>query len=170
MTWKTATKPRACNTFPDVWAAIVGCTGSGKAWRRTAAHGGIGGLGHAGIEYACPTCQAARTRLDALRGPAYQAALTELQAAAGVADYRVAEVVRRDGRPVLTGRVDVNAAREAVEYALMDYTAGGSLVRALHALRVLCGAGGAVHAKRLVADRCTAAQAEALRAAWRAAR
>ena len=141
MTWKTAKAAKRCTTFPTVWAAILGCTGSGNAWRYT-----IGHFGRRTIEYACPTCRAAQDESDAQRGAGchaqYQAHLRAAQDRAGVADYRLAEVVERDGRPVLTGKVDVHKASEAAYDALHGYCGGDDPVHAVKALRVLVEAGG----------------------------
>jgi hypothetical protein len=160
--WKTAKSAKPCTIFPAVWAAIVGCTGTGKSYRYATAHFGV-----SRPEYACPVCRAAKDASDALMGPAHQEHLTALQAAAGVADYRVAEVVRIDGRPVLTGKVDAGLARAAAEDALHDFTGGASAAHAARAIRVYCGAGG--NAKALVAAyKLTPRMRSALVAAYRA--
>jgi hypothetical protein len=96
--WRTASKPRRCTVFPTVWAAIVGCTGSGRDWRYYIA----GSFGRR-PEFACPTCREAKDRFDALIGPAHQQALLEAQAAAGVEDYRTARAKVIDGVPRLLG-------------------------------------------------------------------
>lgn len=159
--WKTARRARACNTFPDVWAAIVGCTGSGKSWRY-----GVGHFGRQTAEFACEACKAAQDRSEALRGPAHTAHLRALSEAAGVADYRVAEVVRIDGRPVLTGKVDVHAAREAASDALYRFTGKAGLTEAVDALRVYHAAGGDCRAL-IAASRIPAHLVAQLRAGWR---
>jgi hypothetical protein len=151
---------KRCTTFPDVWAAIVGCTGRGSAWRYTVGH-----FGRRTVEYACPTCQAARERLDGLVGPAHHAALLELSETAGVADYRIAEVVRRDGRPVLTGRVDADKAYQAADAALQAFAQGGS---ARQAARAILAYGR--DCKALVAQYCTPAQRAELAQAYKAER
>lgn len=158
--WMVGKVAKRCTAFPDVWGAIVGCTGRGNAWRYTVGH-----FGRQTVEYACPTCQAAKERLDALDHAAHQKALRELQDAAGVADYRVAETVRRNGRPVLTGKLDVGAAREAVENALDGFTRGDSPRHAARAILVYgrdCTA--------LVARYCTPAQRAELARAFKAER
>jgi hypothetical protein len=161
--WKTAKASKSCNVFPSVWAAIVGCTGKGNAWRY-----GIGHFGRQCVEYACPTCRAATERLDALVGPAHQTALRALQDAAGVADYRLAEVIVVGGRPVLTGKVDAGCAYEAADEALRGFIAGDAPEHAAKALRMLCQAG--AEAKALVAShRLSPRQRAALVAAYRAA-
>lgn len=159
--WKTAKSARACNIFPAVWAAIVGCTGKGKAWRY-----GIGHFGRTSVEYACPVCRDAKDRSDALVGPAHQEHLTALQAAAGVADYRVAEVEWIDGRPVLTGKVDKDLAHEAADYALREMSNVDDVARAARALVVYHGAGG--NCRALVGShRIPSRQLAALRNAFR---
>ena len=160
--WKTTKTAKTCNTFPHVWAAIVGCTGKGSAWRYTTSH-----FGRRDVEYACPICRAAQERLEALSTPAHQDALRALQDAAGVADYRVAEVAWLGGRPVLTGKVDVNLAHEAADYALREMTNGEDVARAARALVVYHAAGGVC--RSLVAShRIPSRQLAALRNAFRA--
>lgn len=160
-TWKTAKAAKRCTAFPLVWAAIVGCTGTGTAWRYT-----IGHFGRRVPEFACPTCRAARDASDALQGPAHQAHLAALQAAAGVADYRVAEVAFEGGRPVLTGHVDKGLAAEAADYALRNWVAGGSVDEAARAILVYGG-----DCRAMVASfRLTAAQRRQLRDAYLAAK
>lgn len=161
MTWKTTKTTKTCNTFPAVWAAIHGCTGKGAAWRYT-----IGHFGRRDAEYACPTCRAAQERLDALQGPAHQEALRALQDAAGVADYRTAEVELIGGRPVLTGKIDRNLALEAADHALRQLSDGGTVERAAHALVVYHGAGGACR-PLVESHRLPARQLAALRSAFR---
>ncbi len=159
--WKTGKVTKACNTFPDVWAAIVGCTGKGKSWRYTVGH-----FGRQTAEYACDTCKAAKSRLDALVGPAHTAELARLRTAAGVEDYRTAEVVRRNGRPVLTGRVDPSLAYgEAVDR--IDAFAAGSCA-ALDAARAILAYGG--DCKEPVRRACTEPQRLELGVAYRALR
>lgn len=162
MSWKTGKAVKSCTTFPTVWAAIVGCTGKGNAWRYT-----IGHFGRRTAEYACPTCRAAQERLDALRGPAHTEALRALQDAAGVADYRLAETAIVNGRPVLTGKIDAGAAYEEADYALRCFVQGDGADAAAKAIRVLCQAGG--NPRPLVAShRLSAPQRAALAAAYRA--
>jgi hypothetical protein len=157
--WNKTRTVKVCNTFPDVWAAIVGCTGNGTHWRN--------GAGHSWrhhIEYACETCRAAKDLFDGLVGPAHQAALREAQDKAGVADYRVAEVTWCDGRPVLTGKVSVRLAREAADRELYER----DMARAAKALRVYHDAGG--DCRFLVQQhKLTEAETAALRAHYRAA-
>ncbi len=161
--WKTTKTAKPCNTFPAVWAAIVGCTGSGTAWRYSEGH-----FGSRSAEYACPVCKAAQSRLDALVGDAHQDALRALQDAAGGADYRTADVEWIGGRPVLTGKVDAGLAHEAADYALRQMVNGDSVTRAARALVVLHQAGG--NCRALVAShRIPSRQLSALRAAFRAA-
>jgi hypothetical protein len=161
MTWKTTKTAKTCNTFPSVWAAILGCTGKGAAWRYTVGH-----FGRRDVEYACPICRAAKDRLDALQGPALQEALTALQAAAGVADYRLAEVIFEAGRPVLTGRIDKGLAAEAADYELRNWIAGGSVERAARAILVY----GEDCTALVDSMRLTAAQRRALKVAYLAAK
>jgi hypothetical protein len=160
--WKTAKSAKPCTIFPAVWAAIVGCTGTGKSYRYAPAHFGV-----SRPEYACPVCRAAKDASDALMGPAHQEHLTALQAAAGVADYRVAEVEWIDGRPVLTGKVDKGLAHESADYALREMSADvDSVARAARALVVYHGAGG--DCRGLVAShRVAPRQLAALRNAFR---
>lgn len=161
--WKRAKTPKSCNAFPAVWAAIVGCTGEGTAWRY-----GVGHFGRSEAEYACPVCRAATDRFDSLVGTAHQDALRAAQDAAGVADYRLAEVEWIGGRPRLTGKVDASLAYEAADAELREYANGAGPQRAANALRVLCQAGG--NGRPLVASyRLSAAQRAALVAAYRRA-
>ncbi len=95
--WKTTKQVKQCNAYPLVWAAIFGCKGERTGtWRYT-----IGAFGRRDVEYACPTCRAARDIGDALIGQAHQKYLTDAQAAAGVEDYRTVGVKRVDGVPTL---------------------------------------------------------------------
>ncbi len=92
MSWKHSKATKRCNVFPTVWAAIYGCKGEQThTWRYT-----IGHFGRRVPEYACPTCQAAADKTDATKGLAgraeYQRLLREAQDAAGVKDYRTANV------------------------------------------------------------------------------
>ncbi len=160
-TWKTAKTAKRCNAFPLVWAAIVGCTGKGTAWRYT-----IGHFGRRTPEFACETCRIAHDHLDALQGPAHQDALRALQTAAGVADYRIAEVAFENGRPVLTGKVDKDRAREAADHALRCWLQGGSVDEAARAILVY-----GENCRAMVASyRLTAGQRSALYDAYCAAR
>jgi len=163
MSWKTARAAKPCNTYPDVWAAIYGCTGKGTAWRHTTGH-----FGRAAVEFACPTCRAARDAAAQLDNAALAAHLRAAQDRAGVADYRTAEVEVRDGRPVLTGRVSLGLAAEAVRDALYDVTEKSGFEAAAKALRVYANAGG--DCRPLVANaKLTPKMLTALRAAYRAA-
>jgi len=157
MAWTNSKNEKRCNVFPSVWGAIVGCTGRGRAWRYC-----IGHFGRRDVEFACPTCQAATDRLDALRGPAHQEALSALQTAAGVVDYRIAEVKIVAGRPVLTGKVDVHAVEEQVA----DFAHGMSTAH--YAARAILAHGGDCSA--MVARHCSRAQRLELVAAYRIAK
>lgn len=157
--WKIAKSARRCNTFPAVWAAIVGCTGSGKAFRYRP------GLYYRETEFACEACRAAQDASSALVGQAHQDHLRALQDAAGVADYRIAEVRTENGRPILTGRIDRDLAGEALRDALYNWTAGcGAISRCIELIRIIGGdCGPEVRAV------CTARQREQLATAYRAA-
>jgi hypothetical protein len=96
--WRTASKPRRCTVFPTVWAAIVGCTGSGREWR----YHMTGCFGER-PEFACPTCRAAKDRFEAMNAAELQDALHAAQAAAGVENYRYARAKVIDGVPRLLG-------------------------------------------------------------------
>lgn len=159
--WTKGKTEKTCNTFPRVWAAIVGCTGKGRSWRRTTGH-----FGGETVEHACPTCEAARDRLAALVGPALQAELARLQAAAGVEDYRIAETRIVAGRPVLTGKVDQGFGREELERRLEAWVDGtGSVDRCVALIKAL-GTSCAAEVARV----CSPAQRSKLAAAYRAAR
>lgn len=97
--WNLSAKaPRACQTFPLVWAAISGtCQGRGRYWRYIIA----GSFGRK-PEFACEACARLQAKLDAMYPPEYQRELRRMQDAAGVEDYRHARA-RRDERgiPVL---------------------------------------------------------------------
>jgi hypothetical protein len=160
--WNRSKNAKPCSTFPHVWAAIVGCTGKGHAWRYS-----VGNFGRQVAEYACPTCHAAKVRLDALSAVELRAELARLQAAAGVADYRLAEVrVLSGGRPVLTGKIDPHAGREALEQALDVWTRGEGSIDRVVDLIILIDA----DCKAVVARYCNATEREKLVAAYRAAR
>ncbi len=97
MNWKTTTKTKQCNVFPLVWAAIYGCKGEQTGtWRYT-----IGNFGRREVEYARPTCRAAKEKLEAASHSGYQQLLSDAQADAGVSDYRTARVKRINGVPTL---------------------------------------------------------------------
>jgi hypothetical protein len=96
MTWRTSAKTHRCTVFPTVWAAIVGCTGSGRAWRYHIA----GSFGRR-PEFACPTCKAAKDRFEAMSAPELQEALLKAQADAGIENYRYARARVIDGVPRL---------------------------------------------------------------------
>jgi hypothetical protein len=160
-TWKNGKTAKACCAFPHVWAAIHGCTGRGTAWRYTVGH-----FGRRTVEHACEACKAARERLDALRGPALTAELERLQAAAGVADYRLAEVRVEKGRPVLTGRLDAYSAREALLDALTAWIDGyGPIARCVELIIAIDA-----DCSGEVARVCSRAQRGELAAAYRAAK
>jgi hypothetical protein len=159
--WHIGTTVKPCSVFPHVWAAIVGCTGSGRAWRNGAGH-----AGRRSTEFACERCKATRDRLDALRGPSREAELARLQAAAGVEDYRLAEVRVEKGRPVLTGRLDPYSAREALASALEAWVVGQCTVARCVALIRATGGDCTAEVRRT----CTGAQRAKLAAAYVAAR
>jgi hypothetical protein len=155
--WSIGKTAKPCAAFPHVWAAIHGCTGSGKAWRYTVGH-----FGRRTVEHACEVCKAARERLDALRG--LTAELERLQAAAGVEDYRLAEVRVEKGRPVLTGRLDAYNAREALLDALTAWIDGyGTIARCVELIIAINA-----DCRAEVARVCTTAQRAELAAAYRA--
>lgn len=155
--WKNAKAEKTCSIFPHVWAAILGCTGKGRAWRY-----GVRQV----AEFACPTCRAAADKLDAMPAAVRGAELTRLQAAAGVSDYRLAETRVVAGRPVLTGKLDRSRVAEALEGALYDWTSGSGDVARVAQLIVALDA----DCKALVARHCSKAQRAELVAAYRAAR
>lgn len=95
--WKKSKVAKRCNVFPTVWAAMYGCKGEHTAaWRYT-----VGAFGHRVAEYACPTCQAAKAKIEAMNHAERVAHLNEIQAANGVADYRIARAKLVDGVPTL---------------------------------------------------------------------
>lgn len=141
----------------DAFAAMVGCTGKGKHWRYTPVS-----MGSQGIEYACPVCKAFAEKTDGLVGPAYQAALNAVSEAAGVRDYRLVEVVRRNGRPVLTGKADAGRVEDVVREFAAGYATARQAARAIHILGGDCTA--------MVRRNCTPAQRAELVAAYKAER
>jgi hypothetical protein len=159
--WKNAKAEKTCSIFPHVWAALVGCTGKGRAWRY-----GVGHFGRQVAEFACPSCKAAADKLDAMTAVERSAELERLQAAAGVSDYRLAETRVVAGRPVLTGKLDRNRVAEALDSALYDYGCGSGDAARVVRLIVALGA----DCKALVARHCSKAQRAELVAAYRAAR
>lgn len=95
--WKRSAKTRRCNLYPTVWAAMYGCKGEQThAWRYGLFHMGV-----QQIEYACPTCQAAKAASDAMSPAERIAHLNALQEANGVADYRSQKTTRIKGVPTL---------------------------------------------------------------------
>ena len=97
--WKQGGKAHKCTAFPTVWAAIYGCKGErSNIWRYTVGH-----FGKRVAEYACPTCAAQRTHSDSLRGAERQEEMRAAQDAAGVEDYRTADVRIINGVPTIVG-------------------------------------------------------------------
>lgn len=95
--WKLSAKPRRCNLYPTVWAAMYGCKGEQtRAWRY-----GVYNLGVQHVQYACATCQAADALTAAMNHKERQAHLNAIQEANGVADYRYQKTTRINGVPTL---------------------------------------------------------------------
>lgn len=161
--WRKAKEPRRCNVFSQVWGAILGCTGSGTSY-----YSNPGLYGRQEYTFACPVCRASKDRMSAMGHAEHQAELMRLQRAAGIRDYRTVEVVVRGGRPVLTGRIDVHAAREEVEDELRRYTRPSDADRVAVVLAEYVEAGG--DPRLLVADaRLGPTLLAALREAYRRA-
>lgn len=156
-TWKVGLNEKRCTILNDAFAAMVGCTGKGKHWRYT-----IGHFGRQAVEYACPACKAHADATDHLMGTARAEALAQVSAAAGVRDYRLVEVVRRNGRPVLTGKVDAGRVEEVILEFATGHATARDAARAIHILGGDCTA--------MVARHCTPAQRRQLVAAYKAER
>lgn len=96
-TWRfSKTSERRCNVMSRPWQAMAGCLGTGKAWKY-----GIVYMGRQEVTSACEPCRAMSDRIDSLRGDARQAYMTQVQADAGVADYRTVRVRMVAGRPTI---------------------------------------------------------------------
>lgn len=156
-TWKVGRVEKRCAVLNDAFAAMVGCTGKGKHWRHAPANRGV-----SPVEYACPACKAFLDATDGLAGPAHQAALNAVSQAAGVRDYRLVEVVRRNGRPVLTGKADAGRVEDVVREFAAGYATARQAARAIHILGGDCTA--------MVRRNCTPAQRAELVAAYKAER
>ena len=94
---KTSKKMMKCNGLARVWAAMAGCTGQGNRWHYEAHSVGRG----RSVAVYCPACEGFRTYSDSLKPAEHQKFLLEMQAAAGVANYRYQRTRVVDGRPVL---------------------------------------------------------------------
>lgn len=98
---KTASKNGRCNVFPSVWAALYGCEGEGTfyGWQAPTTSGG-----RARAQYACGACRCGKALTAGLPDHAYGEALRQVQAMAGVENYRHERTEIRNGRPCLVGR------------------------------------------------------------------
>lgn len=135
--WKKSKATKRCNVFPSVWAAIFGCKGEQThTWRYTVGH-----FGHRVAEYACPTCQAAKDKFEALKGftrnEEYQRLCREAQDAAGVEDYRLADVRIINGVPTIVGTMP--ARREEAELPAQTVLITGNTYPVKDALKALGG-------------------------------
>jgi hypothetical protein len=93
-----ANKVGTCNVAPKVWRALYGCEGEGRftGWDRGSTSGAS-----ARPVYTCAACGAAKAVLASLNLPGYQAFLAQIQAIAGVENYRIERTITVDGRPAL---------------------------------------------------------------------
>ena len=95
--WKKSKTAKTCNVFPTVWAAIYGCKGEKtNTWRY-----GVFNMGRQSVEYACPTCQAAKDAIETMNHAERVEHLHAVQKAAGVEDYRTAIAKVINGVPTI---------------------------------------------------------------------
>jgi hypothetical protein len=94
---KSSKKTRKCNAMPRVWQAIAGCTGTGNRWRYDTYYN----TSRNTVTTFCPACEGFQAYADSLNGADHQAFLREVQAAAGVENYRYQKTAIVNGRPVL---------------------------------------------------------------------
>lgn len=95
-------KTGACNRYSRVWAAMIGCEGRAPFVGWEAAHT-MGGSPTR--RFTCATCSAFSCLAQSLSEPEHQALLGQVEALAGVANYRYQGTERaKDGRPVLVNR------------------------------------------------------------------